>query len=312
MKRLLALTVCAALLLCALCACRVPPNTKKEKDTMKLLIIGNSHSIDAFHFLYDAFQDQLPEQKITLGVLHFSGCAISTHLQFATHNKPMYTYFLNTDGNWVITEENKMSRVLKDQRWDMVMFQAAKSDLDETLNEAGRRGLEEYVRKYTAEDVRFLWHTSWPSPNEEAFFLSAPEGYKENLQRLYGFDPVNQFTVLTDMAKKHILPDSHYEKAVCTGAAIMHAHKNLGVPQTQLYRDHTHLSDYGRLTVAYAMYAQLTDNAVKSVGIHLIPAEKRHFMFQESGDLPITEEMKQVIIKAANHSLSDPWSIPGK
>lgn len=279
---------------------------------MKLLIIGNSHSIDAFHFLYDAFRDQLPEEKIAIGVLHYSGCAISTHLQFARHNKPMYTYFLNTDGNWSITEDNKMRQVLTDQRWDMVMFQAAKSDLDETLNVAGRRGLEEYVGKYTAEECSFLWHTSWPSPNDETFFISAPEGYKENLQNLYGFDPINQFAVLTDMAKQHILTDSHYAKAVCTGAAIMYAHRELGVPQTQLWRDYTHLSDYGRLMAAYAMYAQLTGNRVSSVGIDLIPAEKRHFMFQESGDLAITEEMKQAIMKAANHSLDDPWTVPGK
>lgn len=311
MKRFFALFLCVALLLCA---CRVPPDTQKEKDTMKLLIIGNSHSIDAFHFLYDAFKDQLPEQKLTIGVLHFSGCSISTHLQFATHNKPMYVYFLNEDGNWVITEDNKMRNVLKDQRWDMVMFQAAKSDLDESLNEAGRRGLEEYVRKFTAEDVQFLWHTSWPSPNDDRFFVPGvvPEGYKENLQNLYGFDPANQFTVLTDMAKAHILTDEHYAKAVCTGSAIMHAHKALLIPQAKLWRDHTHLSDFGRLMAAYAMYAQLTGNKVETVGIDVIPGEKRHFMFREEGDLTVTDHMKKSIANAANHSLSDPWTVPGK
>lgn len=333
MKRLSTFILCAALLLGLLCGCApapaVPtteattvPTTEEttpieEVSPMKLLIIGNSHSIDAFHFLYQAFRDQMPGQEVVLGVLHYSGCAISTHLQFARYNKPVYTYFRNTFGDWVITEGVTMEAVLKDQDWNMVMFQAAKTDLDETLNAPDRRLLEQFVSQYLSADHRFLWHTSWPSPNDETFFSPdylhpAPDGYKENLQKLYGFDPVRQFTVLTDAAKAHILTDPHYEKAVCTGAAIMYAHFELGIPQTRIWRDYTHLSDYGRLIAAYAMYAQLTGKPVYEIGIDRISVYQRHFLYQQLGDLPITNAMKRVIVRSANHALNDPWSVPGK
>jgi len=56
--------------------------------------------------------------------------------------------------------------------------------------------LEGFVEQYLQKPCRYWWHTSWPSPNDEIFFSpayvsQAPEGYKENLMELYGFDPVN-------------------------------------------------------------------------------------------------------------------------
>ena len=320
MKKLLVLCISAALLIALFSACSpaVRQHFKEETETQKpmnLLIIGNSHSIDAFHFLYDVFQEQQPDREIVLGVLHYGGCSISSHLQFAQHHKAVYTYFRNTNGQWEICEKVDMVSVLEDQPWNMVMFQAAKTDLDETLNETGRRELEAFVAEHISAAPEYLWHTSWPSPNDEAFFSEdslcpAPEGYRENLMNLYGFNPVNQFTVLTDMAKTHILPDAHYTKAVCSGAAVMYAHLALGIPQTALWRDYTHLSDYGRLMVAYAMYTQLTGNPINAIHRDAIPAAQRYFLFQELGDLEITKQMAGDIIQAANYALQDPWRVP--
>ena len=80
------------------------------------------------------------------------------------------------------------------------------------------------------------------------------------------------------------------------------------MPQLELWRDYTHLSDYGRLITAYAFYTQFTGNPVTQVGIDKIPASLRQAHFRNKGDLIITEEMKQVIMAAANHALEDPWA----
>ena len=282
---------------------------------MHLLIIGNSHSVDAFHYLYQVFQEQQPHRNVALGVLYFGGCSISKHLHFALCDKALYTYYKNTDGTWKSTEKVNMVSVLEDQPWDMVMFQAAKSDLDETLNESDRRDLERFIRRYVADSTRFLWHTSWPSPNDEAFFSDTavnppPEGYKENLMALYNFDPVTQFTLLTRMAKTHILPDRHYTGAVCTGAAILYAHRKLGIPQAAIWRDYTHLSDYGRLLAAYALYTQLTEKPVSQIQLTAIPQDQRHSYFTHLGDFLLTEQIKREIMLSANHALNDPWNVP--
>ncbi len=310
---------CIILLLCAAMLCALPGCTTKERgeEPMHVLIIGNSHSIDAFYMLQEVFADQMPAQKLVLGVVHYGGCSISKHLLFAQHDEPAYTYLRDMDGQRDTLENQTLRFILQDQPWDKVFFQAAKTDLDETLNEAGRRALEAYVESVLGKPYEKWWHTSWPSPNEEIFFSPAyvsiaPDGYKENLMALYGFNPSNQLKALTDAAKQHILPDVHYSGAVCTGAAIMYAHNVLDRPQLELWRDYTHLSDLGRLIAAYSLYAQLTGNAVQAVGIDTIPTQKRSLQYQHLGDLTITEEMKRIIIEAANYSLEDPWSVPTK
>ncbi len=128
--------------------------------------------------------------------------------------------------------------------------------------------------------------------------------------RLYCFNLVTQFTVLTEKVKDHILLDGTYVNKICTGAAVMYAHLALDVSQKLLWRDYTHLSDYGRLLSAYAMYIPLVGVPITEVVINSVAAELRHSLGMTNGDMVVTEEMKQIILKAANHSLEDPWSVP--
>lgn len=281
----------------------------------KLLIIGNSHSCDAFQLLNEVFRSQEPEKDYILGIVYYSGCSITRHIEFFRNDEPMVHYYKNVKGTWTITKEFYTKDILADEDWDTVFLQAAKSDLDETLNLAGRRELEQIVREALPREPRFMWHTSWPSPNDEIFFREdapkkVPKGYKDRLIRLYGFDPVNQFTLLTEKAKTHILPDTTYQKKICTGAAIMYAHKVLGISQRELWRDYTHLNDFGRLIAAHAFYAQLTGKPLEEIKIDLVPADLRYKRFKELGDLILTPEMKETILLSANHALEDPWSVP--
>ena len=92
----------------------------------------------------------------------------------------------------------------------------------------------------------------------------------------------------------------------------MYAYAGLGVSQRNLWRDYTHLADFGRLIAAHSFYTQFTGEPITQVNIDRIPAELRHRRARELGDLEITEEMKQVLIAAANHALEDPWTVPAK
>lgn len=282
-----------------------------------ILIIGNSHSVDAFALLNEVFQSQQPERDYILGIIYYSGCSITRHVDFYRNNEPKVHYYKHDGGEWTITREFYTKDVLADVKWDTVMLQAAKSDLDETLNQSGRRELEAIVCEELGYRPQFMWHTSWPSPNDEIFFApdapkKVPAGYKDRLLALYGFDPTNQFTVLTDKAKAHILQDEVYVKAICTGAAVMNAHITQGRSQREIWRDYTHLNDFGRLIVAHAMYVQLMGEPLTEIKMDLVPAHKRYKRFVELGDLAVTDEMKAIILQAANHSLEDPWTVPGK
>lgn len=283
----------------------------------RILIIGNSHSVDAFHLLNEVFRSQQPEKDYILGIVYYSGCSITQHINFYRNEEPKVHYYKNVEGEWTVTKEFYTKDILTDEKWDTVFLQAAKADLDDTLNQSGRRELEAIVCEELGYRPQFMWHTSWPSPNDDYFHSpeapkKVPAGYKERLIALYGYNPVNQFTVLTDKAKEHILGDETYAKAVCTGAAVMHAHFVQGVPQRQIWRDYTHLNDFGILIAAHAMYVQLMGKPLEEVKIDVVPTALRHKFFTHLGDMEVTAEMKEIVLKAANYSLADPWSVPGK
>ena len=283
---------------------------------MRILIIGNSHSIDAFHLLYMAYKDQYPNTDLCLGICHYNGASIDEHVRFARRNSKAYRYLKNEKGRWVITIKNTMKSVLRDEPWDVIMIQPAKEDLaDKTLNLSGRRALESKVDHWMRTPYKLIWHISWPSPNDEMFFSpdyvrQPPKGYKDKLTRLYGFNPKTQFSLMLCMTRAHILEDDTYYSAVCSGTSVMQAHLEQGVPQSELWRDYTHLSDYGRLMVGYALVVQLTGCPIEEVGVDTIDKYSRHVQYRDLGDMTVTEEMKRSIVIAANHTLENAWVMP--
>lgn len=292
------------------------PLVDVKKEELSVLIIGNSHSIDAFWLLYQAYMDQHPDTDLCVGILHYNGAAIDEHVAFLESGEAVIRYYKNDNGHWKIKYNVTAEAVLTDQPWDVIMMQPAKEDLaDETLNRDGRYALAEAVDRYVKSPHEFVWHVSWPSPNDETFFSpdyvrQPPVGYKDKLTRLYGFNPVTQFSLMTEMTRKWVLQDPLYSNAVCAGASVMHALLTQGMTQLDLWRDYTHLSDYGRLMVGYAITAQLTGQPIKQVGIDVIPISWRHKQNKSQGPQALTEKMKQVIVEAANYSLKDPWHIP--
>ena len=236
-------------------------------------------------------------------------------MQHATQNLPVYDMHLNFDGIWETTSDTTMETALYNQAWDIVVFQGGRGDSDNEYNLKNRRALEQYVSERVKQPYTMMWHITWPSPEEPTFFdpsyrVQPPSGWVDYLQTNFGHDTFRQFTVMTDKAKEYLLTDETYEKVICSGAGIMNAHAVSGVPQLELWRDYTHLSDYGRLIAAYSFYAQLMGTEVTEINLEMIPANLRQRYAKDDGDLIITEEMKQVIIKAANASLEDPWTAP--
>ena len=100
-------------------------------------------------------------------------------------------------------------------------------------------------------------------------------------------------------------------KVFPTGTAIQYANNMLGLDDLDLYRDYTHLSDYGRLIAAHVWYARLMGlEELTEVNVDRIPASERLSRFQKYGDLVITEEMKQQILDAVNWALENPYTVP--
>lgn len=81
-----------------------------------------------------------------------------------------------------------------------------------------------------------------------------------------------------------------------------------------LYRDYTHLSDFGRLIVAYQIYAQLFGlEELTQVNVNLIEDHMRATSREKAfGDLEITEAHKAAIIASVNYALKNPNQAPAQ
>ena len=289
---------------------------EKDPDALHVLIVGNSHSLDAFWYLRDVYLDQNPNSDIMLGIIYSSGGSITVHADAAVNNRAVIRYYRNYDNEWLCSYNVTHRSVFEDQEWDIILMQPSKKDIvDATISKKSRYQLMEYVNEYVKNPHEFMWHITWPSPNEEKFFSpdyirKAPEGYKEYLIESYDFNPIKQYTEKVEQTKKVIFKEKAYSKLICTGSSVMHALYTQGVSQFVMYRDYTHLSDYGRLLSAYSLYAQLVDKPIENININVIKQDTRFHLFAHLGDIVLTQEEKDIIIKAANYSLKSPWVIP--
>ena len=286
-----------------------PPATEspEEAEVLKIMILGSSRSVNTFQLLYEVFKDQMPDQKLVLGIMYYSGCSMSMHANFIKNEQAVYDYYRNDSGRWDIMKESSMEMGLRDQNWDVILLQAGTGDLDNRMNEADRIFLKEFVDKNVEHPHELWWHSTW-------FNSTDPSLYDASKTKL---DPntINQYAQLISTngaAKEYVLNDPMFAGHITSGTPMMYALKVLNVPEKDMYRDHTHLSDFGCLLVGYAWYAQFTGKPVTQIDLETIPVHLRHTQYQNLGPMQVTEEMKQTIIQTVDYTLNNPWAIPGQ
>lgn len=320
MKKVISLLLILALMLSA-AACggapeaSVPTETTEPKATespeeakvLKIMILGSSRSVNTFQLLYEAFKDQMPEQELVLGIMYYSGCSISMHVNFIKNGDRVYDYYYNDSGRWNIYRETSMQEGLQDQNWDVILLQAGTGDLENRMNESGRIFMKEFVDQNVQHPHVLWWHSTW-------FNSTDPSLYDPTKTKLdpHGIDQHKQLTDSNTAAKEYVLNDPMFAGHITSGTPMMYALKVLEVPEVDLYRDHTHLSDFGCLLVGFAFYAQYTGKPVTQINLESIPAHLRHAKWRSLGDMQVTQEMKDIIIKTVDYTLNNPWAVPTK
>ena len=114
-------------------------------------------------------------------------------------------------------------------------------------------------------------------------------------------------TEITGRAFDIVLP-------TCT--TVQYAYEVLGRDHEELYRDYTHLNDYGRVMVAYHWYAAIMGiEELTEVNLDAIPAALKHRNSQfpaadADGNYTLTADMKADILEAVNWTLKNPYNLP--
>ena len=329
MKKIIALCLSLMLVLslfgCAGAAQETPVTTEApaetqspaEQEILRVLTIGNSHTNDTNNLLYEVFHAEMPEQKVMISYLYYSGCPMDKHVAFAKADSPEYEFAKNDNGVWNSIEGTTLSYALREQAWDTIILHEmnTKTGLESTYTTNYTQTLIDYVKTNTYYAPTFIYHLPWANPVDQTFFgltydPQPPASWVTNYQASYNMDYDYMFTKVVEMTQKYIVPMEDISAYIPCGTAIHYANNALGQTDIDLFRDYTHLSDYGRLLASYVWFCTITGKTeITEVNVDVIPAQLRHRRARVLGDLEITEDMKQVIIEAVNFALANPWTV---
>ena len=325
---------------------------KAEEGTLKVLVVGNSHGLDATNLLYEVFHNEAPDQKVVIGALYYAGCTVGQHSDYIRDNSKVYDYYKNdgTKANrgWTSVKATCLD-ALKDEQWDIIIMQQMNRELgnESYFTNTAQPGYWKYVADFLLNNQdntpTLGFHVVWANPDDYSLYLDDDAPYNLSYvgasysslttwrtvhESLYGgadgkFDSTVMYNKIMQLTQKNLVDSTEFlgkdyfdDRYIMNSATVVqYAVDVLGRPLQEVYRDYTHMNDYGRLLVAYQWYAQLMGlEEITEVKTDLIPANLKYSKSlypetNENGDCVITKEMKDDIIAAVNWTLEHPFSV---
>ncbi len=298
-----------------------PTQSAEEAAVLKVLTIGNSHTVDANQLLYEVFKAENPDQEVLIYHLYKSGCKLSEHADFMANDKPEYTFYKNIEGSWEQVKGYTAKYALMDQAWDVVIFQEMNRIAG--VSDGYQAGYIDTILQYIDDNVnidpKIGWHMLWSNPVDYEWVFApgmqdpggadAIQSWKDYYQLHYQTDVDIMYNAMVEQTNKYILSNEAFDYLIPSGTAMMYARKVCGLSDSELHRDYTHLNDFTRLMVAYLWYAELMGlEQIDAVNIDMIPSS---LMFDSKmGDMEVTAEMKQIIVDSVNFALKNPMAMP--
>ena len=224
-----------------------------EDNSIKILAIGNSFSVDAMEYLYGVLKD-LGYDEIVLGNLYIGGCTLETHASNFKNNSASYTYYLNTDGTWSNTASYKPYNALFSEQWDIITMQqgSPKSGLPESYD-THLKSLVSSVKAY-CPNAELVWHMTWAYQSN-----STHSGFAN-----YGKDQMTMYNAIVNSVQTKVVPSGYFSKVIPNGTAVQNMRTSF--VGDNLTRDGYHMSyDIGRYLTALGYAKALTGRDLDKV-----------------------------------------------
>ena len=222
-------------------------------NSIKILAIGNSFSVDAMEYLYGILSD-LGYDEIVLGNLYIGGCTLETHASNFKNNSASYTYYLNTDGTWSNTTSTKPYDALFSEQWDIITMQqgSPKSGLPESYD-THLKSLVSSVKAYRP-NTELAWHMTWAYQSN-----STHSGFAN-----YGKDQMTMYNAIVNSVQTKVVPSGYFSKVIPNGTAVQNMRTSF--VGDNLTRDGYHMSyDIGRYLTALGYAKALTGHDLDKV-----------------------------------------------
>lgn len=246
-----------------------------QRDTLRVLAIGNSFSIDALETeFYPICQDAGIE--VIIGNLYYGGCSLKQHAEFLSKRAPVYSYRTVISGVYTRTDNVTMLTALDDRRWDIISLQQASHDSGErTTFEPYLTALIDSVKVHQPQ-AKIAWHQTW-AYQQDARHPDFPR-YGCDQQRMY--DSIEACT-------QYVLSLYRFDYLIPCGRAVQRARAtDLG---DTLTRDGYHLNHlYGRYLAALTWLEALTGYDCRRIRYRATddtPGQQGHRMSNQQGKL---------------------------
>ena len=222
------------------------PEVPEDPDSISILAIGNSFSVDAMQYLWQIL-NEVGYKEIVLGNLYIGSCSLETHAWNFKNNSASYTYYTNDSGTWKTTESFAPLGALQERDWDYITMQQSSGKSGQAYTYAPYLDeLISVVRTY-CPDSELAWHMTW------AYQADASHPDFVN----YGRDQMTMYDAILSAVKTAVLPNDEILKVIPNGTAIQNVRTSfIGDNVT---RDGYHLSyDKGRYLAGLTYAKSLT------------------------------------------------------
>lgn len=331
MKKFICLTLVA--LMPCLSACNAPTaettvatttvtQSAEEAKVFKALLIGQSLGQDTVWLLQQVLKAEMPDQEFLVGDIYLS-VGLDTHRKNILDNAAVYDYTKFDDNGFKQLQNISIEMALKDEMWDLIIFndttyyttqpaQFQDGDHDFMIN---------YIRETAAPGCKLAYNATWANPTSALLWgndrRDVPAVVHERFANEFGGSRNEYYNRICENIKTYIETNEAYDLVFHTGTAMQYASETYGVPEGakdhnyELYRDYVHASDFGRLLVAYQLYAQIYGlEKLEAVNVNTIEAKMRFTSEQKYGDIEITQQHKDAIIASVNFALAHPNEVP--
>lgn len=288
-------------------------NVEREaKDTtLKILGIGNSYTHDSMWMLGAIYKAE-KNQDIILGIAYEGGCPLDDHVEFYTNNEPCYdfNYYDPKLGKWTTTKNVTLKEIIEATDWDLVSMQqsSGKSGVETSYN-SDIDTIQGFVKNDLGYTPTFFWNMTWSYPGvdipgDNYTVEDAPNSYA--YKNYYNSDQEYMYQMITQTVRNKIVPNDTFNWIMPTGTAIQNAKSVLD--PVYLYRDYTHLNDYGRLLAGYVWFCRLEGVPADTFKLNYIP-DALTKTYTQSGDIQLNESMMQVLEESVRNACATPFQV---
>ena len=290
------ITLLTVLLIFSLISCKKDEEPNKEtpegqfdKDSVKILAVGNSFTANAVTYLYSILEG-FSVKEIIIGNMYIGATDLNDHRYYAEHQLTTYLYRKNNsnlESKGMFVEKNYISLdyAVNNEEWDLIVFPSVRSlscIYEDRYNEDDINYLLDYFEQ-SCPNIPIYWYMTWAYQSD---YVNEPFATID-------CDQLRMYEIMTSIVQKKIVPNDRFEKILPVGTAVQNARTSyIGDNFT---KDGYHLNPTGEYLAGLTWVLGITGWSINDFDTASVPVTLRnHF---------------HVLYESAINALNNPFKI---